>query len=70
MPKIDGFEVLALTRKETDLKGIPIIVITTSDYPDNIQRCKALTCAGYVIKPLKPDFIDTLEQVAARYFDP
>lgn len=67
MPKIDGFEVLSQLQKETDLKGIPVIVITTSDYPDNISRCKALSCAGYAIKPLKPDFVDTLEQVAARY---
>lgn len=70
MPKIDGFGVLSQIQKETDLKGIPVIVITTSDYPDNISRCKALNCAGYAIKPLKPDFIQTLEQVAARYFGP
>lgn len=65
MPKIDGFEVLTILRQDPVLKDIPVIVITTSDFPDNITRCEELGCAGYAVKPLRQDFIQTLEKAAA-----
>ncbi|MHC5101749.1 MAG: response regulator [Planctomycetota bacterium] len=65
MPKINGFEVIAKIRSDAALKEIPVIVITTSDFPDNITRCEALGCAGYMIKPLGQDFIKTLKRVAS-----
>ena len=65
MPKIDGFEVLSEIRQEPDLKEIPVILITTSDFPDNVTRCEELGCEGYMIKPLGQDFINILERIGS-----
>lgn len=64
MPKIDGIEVLKKVKHDEKLKAIPVIMVTSSDHPDNIRRCQTLGCDGYIIKPLDDNAIELIERVS------
>ena len=52
MPKMDGFEVLESIKTSDQYKRIPIIVLTTSDREQDIQRAYDLGCNSYIVKPV------------------
>lgn len=52
MPKLDGVEVLRRIRKVPRLKEMPVVVVTTTDDPRDIDRCSRLGCLGYIKKPI------------------
>lgn len=52
MPKIDGIEVLRQVKAHPQLQKIPIIMITTTDDPREVERCHALGCNTYITKPI------------------
>ena len=51
MPKVDGKEVLAKVKGDPSLKNIPVIMLTTTDDLDEIDRCYKLGCNFYIVKP-------------------
>jgi CheY-like chemotaxis protein len=64
MPKVDGIEVLRQVKADPDLRNIPVIMLTTSDEEQSIQRCRELGCSDYVVKPLDiPNFIQAIHKV-------
>jgi CheY-like chemotaxis protein len=50
MPVMDGFQVLGHLKRDEQTKRIPVIVLTTSDGSEEIQRCFDLGCNAYVVK--------------------
>ncbi len=65
MPKIDGIEILADIRKDERLDHLPVVIVTSSDNPDNIRRCRDLGCDGYIVKPLDEEAIAMIERLSA-----
>jgi CheY-like chemotaxis protein len=63
MPKVDGVEVLRRMKADDELRDIPVLMVTTSDAPVNIDICTQLGCNGYFIKPLDETLIETVRQV-------
>jgi CheY-like chemotaxis protein len=64
MPKVDGLEVLKKIKSTPDLKRLPIIMMTTSTTPSDIDRCYELGCNIYIIKPIEyENFSDALRKV-------
>jgi CheY-like chemotaxis protein len=55
MPKMNGFEVLETIKKDTGLKSLPVIVLTTSNRDEDIQRAYDLGCNSYIVKPVNYD---------------
>ena len=53
MPKINGIDFLQKIRTVDHLAYIPIIVLTTSANPSDIQECYKQGASGYIIKPLE-----------------
>lgn len=61
MPRVDGIEVLKTVKEDSDLNNIPITMLTTTDNPDEINRCHALGCNNYITKPVDYEkFVDVL----------
>jgi CheY-like chemotaxis protein len=58
MPKKGGLEVLAEIKGDATLRRIPVIVLTTSDAPDDILRSYDLQASLYVTKPEDLDAFD------------
>lgn len=64
MPKIDGVEVLQQLKQHEELRKIPVIIITTTDDPREIERCHAIGCNNYVTKPVDYDkFVAAIRQL-------
>ena len=52
MPRLGGLEVLRRLKTDGNLSRIPIIVLTTTDNPFEIDRCYALGAAVCLVKPV------------------
>ena len=52
MPRKDGREVLAEIKTDPDLRGIPVVVLTTSHAEQDIVRTYNLHANAYVTKPV------------------
>ncbi|MCZ6724937.1 MAG: response regulator [Thaumarchaeota archaeon] len=64
MPRVDGFEVLRQAKQDANLKSIPIIVLTTSDRENDVEKAFKLGCNAYLVKPVQfPAFIKTMLEV-------
>jgi CheY-like chemotaxis protein len=61
LPKMNGIEFLSIVKKDTSLKGIPVIVLTTSINPQDKINCYNLQVAGYFVKPL--DYFELIESI-------
>ena len=55
LPKKDGREVISEIKEDSNLKNIPIIVLTTSTAEKDILRAYELHANAYVTKPLDFD---------------
>ncbi len=64
MPKVDGIEVLQYVKSDPVLKKMPVIMITTTDDPREIDRCHELGCSNYIKKPIDYDnFVDAIRKL-------
>ena len=62
MPKVDGFEVLRRIKSDEMLRSIPVIMHTTVDNGEAIDRCKKIGCDGFIVKsPYVCDVLKKLE---------
>lgn len=52
MPRVDGVQVLQRLKQDPELKSMPVIILTTTDDPREIQNCYALGCSCYITKPI------------------
>lgn len=52
LPGTDGREVLRVLKREPHLAAIPVIVLTTSNAPQDIERCYACGANSYMQKPV------------------
>jgi CheY-like chemotaxis protein len=53
MPRVDGTEVLRRIKADERLRQLPVIMLTTTDDPHEIERCYALGCNAYITKPIE-----------------
>jgi CheY-like chemotaxis protein len=55
MPRADGIQVLQEVKADAELRKLPIIMLTTTDDPLEIDRCHRLGCSIYITKPVEYD---------------
>ena len=64
MPKKDGMQVMEEINKDENLKGIPIIVVSNSGQPVEVERARSLGARDFLIKAVfEPN--EVLEKVDA-----
>jgi CheY-like chemotaxis protein len=64
MPKVDGVETLRQIKEDEALRKLPVIMLTTTDDPREIERCHLLGCNSYIVKPVDYDkFADAIKQL-------
>jgi CheY-like chemotaxis protein len=64
MPRVDGFEVLRRLKADPVTASVPVIVLTTTDDPREIERCYELGCNVYITKPVEYDaFIEAVRRL-------
>ncbi len=55
LPILDGYQVLQRIKANEKTKRIPVVMLTTTDNPQEIARCYELGCNIYVTKPVEYD---------------
>jgi CheY-like chemotaxis protein len=61
---LDGIEVLRQIKADPTAKLIPVIMLTTTDDPREINRCYELGCNVYITKPVEATaFIDAIHRL-------
>jgi two-component system, chemotaxis family, response regulator Rcp1 len=60
LPKMDGREVLALIKKDSALRTIPTVILTTSDAAADIAKSYELQANCYLRKPVELDKFEEL----------
>ncbi|RPI30111.1 MAG: response regulator [Chloroflexota bacterium] len=55
MPRLNGRQALKQIKALPNLARIPVVVLTTSSSPEDIQLCYTLGACGYIIKPVSFD---------------
>jgi CheY-like chemotaxis protein len=60
LPKMDGREVLAHIKEDDKLKGIPTVILTTSEAEADIVKSYQLKANSYLSKPVQLDEFETL----------
>src|SRR5687768_9457683 len=64
MPRVDGIEVLRQVRADSRTATLPVIMLTTTDDPREIQRCYQLGCNVYITKPVEYEpFVDAVKRL-------
>ena len=64
MPKIDGIEVLEALGQDKELSKMPIVMITTTDDPIEVDKCHKLGCSNYIAKPIDYEkFVQTIRNL-------
>jgi CheY-like chemotaxis protein len=53
MPRVDGVEVLRQIKTDAATATIPVIMLTTTDDPMEVDRCYQLGCSAYITKPIQ-----------------
>ncbi len=66
MPRLDGFGFVDAVRKRGNLRGVPILVLTTESGAALKQRARAAGATGWIVKPYEETkLVQTIRRVAA-----
>jgi len=64
MPRVDGVEVLRRLKNDPRTATLPVVMLTTTDDPREIERCYQLGCNVYVTKPVEYEqFIEAVKRL-------
>lgn len=64
MPKVDGAEVLHQIKEDPELRKMPVVMITTTDDPREIEHCHKMGCSNYITKPVNyENFVKAIIQL-------
>ena len=64
LPKLDGREVLQAIRGDARTRSLPVVVLTTSDEPFDVEATYALGVNSYIRKPVDfEQFVWAVKQV-------
>lgn len=64
LPKLDGREVLQGIRSDPRTRKLPVVVLTTSDEPFDVEASYALGVNSYIRKPVDFDqFVAAVKQI-------
>lgn len=64
MPRLDGTDVLKRVKEDAELCKLPVIMITTTDDPREVEHCHAMGCSSYIAKPVEYEaFVNAIRQL-------
>src|SRR5713101_46906 len=64
MPRLDGVEVLRQVKADAKTAKLPVVMLTTTDDPREVERCYGLGCSVYITKPVEyTAFVEALQRL-------
>ncbi|MBE9045093.1 response regulator [Pleurocapsales cyanobacterium LEGE 10410] len=68
LPGTDGRDVLNNLKQDAELRSIPVIVLTTSSNPKDIESCYRQGASGYLVKPMNLSKLRQLVETFLEYW--
>jgi DNA-binding NarL/FixJ family response regulator len=69
LPALSGHEVLREIRNDAEMRGLPVVVLTTSANPQDVRTSYDLNVGGYIVKQGSFEgFRDRIESLAEYWF--
>ena len=69
MPGMSGFDLLARIRGAREMKGLPVVVLTTSDNMEDVMKCYELGANSFITKPAQLDeLIEVVSEIDRYWF--
>ncbi|MFJ8043214.1 response regulator [Kitasatospora sp. NPDC096147] len=70
MPRMNGRDLLRVLKTDEDLRTIPVVVLTTSAAPDDVNGAYSSHANAYVTKPVNlAEFEQAVQSIDAFYLD-
>ncbi|SFR91880.1 Response regulator receiver domain-containing protein [Halomicrobium zhouii] len=70
LPGRDGHEILEAIRADARLRRLPVVVLTSSEAPEDVERSYDADANAYLTKPTDPaNFVELAEAVEEFWFD-
>jgi CheY-like chemotaxis protein len=68
MPRLDGLETLQYLREQPAWQGLLVVMLTTSNHPEDVSRAYRLGATGFWTKPaLFSDYAPLLQTISQRW---
>ncbi len=62
MPKVDGIEVLRQIKSDERLRRVPVVALTSSREPRDLEQCYSLGVNAFVVKPVHfAEFVEAVK---------
>ena len=68
MPGKNGLEVLAWLRRQEDLRGIVVVILTSSQEPSDLRQAYHLGANSYLVKPSTTQRLSELVRAVKAYW--
>jgi CheY-like chemotaxis protein len=68
MPRMSGFDVLEWIKQEGALRRIPVIIVSSSDRAEDIDRAYELGTNAYMVKPVSHHAVERLFESITHYW--
>lgn len=59
LPVLDGYQVLGRIKADERTRRVPVVVLTTTDIPQEVTKCYELGCNLFITKPVQYDELCT-----------
>jgi len=67
MPNMNGFEFLTWIRRSSGHRDVPVVMLSSLESPEVIERCKRIGATAYIVKPFtKEKMEDALQKTGLR----
>jgi CheY-like chemotaxis protein len=64
LPVLDGYQFLRIIKNDERTRSIPVVVLTTTDNPQEVAKCYELGCNVYITKPVEYEkFSDAIRRL-------
>src|SRR5947209_2638548 len=68
LPARSGYEVLAELKQEPELRYIPVVVLTSTTQPKDINQCYEMGASAYLVKPLGLEQFLSLVKITVAFW--
>ena len=68
MPGIDGRQLLERIKNDDKLRGIPVVILTTSSDSRDVERCYSIGASTYIQKPVSFDGLTATFRTMKNYW--
>jgi CheY-like chemotaxis protein len=68
LPRRNGQEVLSWIRSQPQLKGLPVVMLTSSSEPEDVDRAYRNGANSYLVKPINYEQLDKMLPLLMEYW--